>query len=188
MHLSFPHTQKDECFSASHRPPGTTVSPPYLWTWDPCTWRADCPTSLCMRLLSILGVQYPRGVLEPLPLRIKTTTVYCNWGQILQGGNPCQGYIYISKSASCWPAWPSNKASSLKATRLSSEAKFCCSSYSSLVETKQLCPPKAQGENPPCWWLPATPAVPRGRGLHGGVLGSRELHEIPLGLLSLSKA
>lgn len=52
------------------------------------------------------------------------------------GRKSLSGNICISKSASCWAALPSNKVISFKAKRLSSEAKFYCSSYFSLGETK----------------------------------------------------
>lgn len=81
-------------------------------------------------------------------------------------GNPYQATFTYQRALPAGLVLPSNKVLSFKAKRLSCNAQFCSSFYSSLVETKQLCFQKAQGDNSPCWWFAATLAVSRWLRLH----------------------
>lgn len=105
------------------------------------------------------------------------TTAYCNWGLVLQGTTEGSGMGYLGWGRPSWgedSSWgsrgrrrnpnqtiftyhralpaglalPRNKVLSFQTKRLSSEAKFCCSSYS-FLKTKQLCFQKAQGDSSP---------------------------------------
>jgi len=128
------------------------------------------------------------------------TTAYCNWGLDLQGTTEASGTGYLGWGRPSWgedSSWgsrgrrrnpnqaiftyhralpaglalPRNKVLSFQAKRLSSEAKFCCSSYSFLVKTKQPCFQKAQEDNSPNWWLDVAVAVLGRLGLHQGSPG-----------------
>lgn len=75
-------------------------------------------------------------------------------------GNPYQGTFTYQRALPAGLALPSNKVISFKAKRLSSEAKFGCSSYSCLWKQNSSLSEKAPGCNLPLWWLVVTLAVP----------------------------